>query len=37
MPFMNGYLSTFLGKYAIFLEKNLEEWEKVRIFAAKKR
>ena len=34
LPFMNGYLSTFWGKYAIFLGKNLEEWGKVRIFAA---
>ena len=34
MPFISGYLSTFLGKYAIFLDKNLEEWGKVRIFAA---
>ena len=37
VPFMNGYLSTFLGKYAIFWDKNLEEWGKVRIFAAEKR
>ena len=34
MPFISGYLSTFLGKYAIFLGKNLEEWGKVAIFAA---
>ena len=31
---ISGYLSTFWGKYAIFTEKNLEEVEKVRKFAA---
>ena len=36
VPFISGYLSTFLGEYAIFWGKNLEEWGKVRIFATVK-
>ena len=34
VPLFCIYLSTISGKYAILLEKNLEEWDIMLIFAA---